>query len=232
MKVISRKVLRKFWEKHADAELPLRVWETKVKKADWKNVHDVKNDFGDADAVGDNRIVFNIKGNRYRLVAIVIFRNHRLYVRWVGTHNDYNRIDVTKILKFQKGMKKIKPIKTEADYDETISRINQLLDLNPAPGTDHDNELEILSTLAEAYEDKYYPILPPDPVDAIRLVMEEKGLDNKKLIPLLGSKSRVSEVMNRKKPFTLKMIYNLHKVLGLPLEIFINDRMLKGLATR
>ncbi len=127
-------------------------------------------------------------------------------------------------------MKRIRPIKTEADYDDAIIRINQLLDLNPQPNSEEDNQLDILSTLVEAYEDEHYPVLPPDPVDAIKVVMEEKGLDNKELIPLLGSKSRVSEVMNRKKPFTLKMIYNLHKVLGLPLEIFINDRMLKDLA--
>jgi HTH-type transcriptional regulator / antitoxin HigA len=129
-------------------------------------------------------------------------------------------------------MKNIKPIKTETDYDAAIVRINQLLDRNPKPGSEEDHELDILSTLVEAYEDDHYPILPPDPVDAIRVVMEEKGLDNKVLIPLLGSKSRVSEIMNRKKPFTLKMIYNVHKVLGLPLEIFINDRMLKDLTTQ
>lgn len=123
-------------------------------------------------------------------------------------------------------MNMIRPIKTEADYDDAISRINRLLDLNPPPGSKEDNELDILSTLVEVYEDEYYPVLPPDPVDAIKVVMEEKGMNNKALIPLLGSKSRVSEVMNRKKPFTLKMIYNLHKTLGLPLEIFINDRAL------
>jgi HTH-type transcriptional regulator / antitoxin HigA len=84
--------------------------------------------------------------------------------------------------------------------------------------------LEILSTLVEVYEDNHYPILPPDPVEAIKVMMEEKGMNTKHLIPLFGSKSRVSEVMNRKKPFTLKMIYKLHKALGLPLEIFINER--------
>jgi mRNA interferase HigB len=73
------------------------MWETKVKKADWKTAHDLKKDFVDADPIGDNRIVFNIKGNHYRMVAIVIFRNHRLYVRWVGTHREYTKIDVRKI---------------------------------------------------------------------------------------------------------------------------------------
>jgi HTH-type transcriptional regulator / antitoxin HigA len=121
-------------------------------------------------------------------------------------------------------MKTIKPIKTEPDYGAAITRINQLLDINPSPGSDQDNELEILSTLVEVYEDNHYPILPPDPVEAIKLMMEEKGMNTKHLIPLFGSKSRVSEVMNRKKPFTLKMIYKLHKALGLPLEIFINER--------
>lgn len=82
---------------HTDSETALRLWETKVKKADWKNAHDVKNDFGDADPVGDNRIVFNIRGNKYRLIAVVIFRNHRVYIRWVGTHKEYDKIDIYKV---------------------------------------------------------------------------------------------------------------------------------------
>ena len=127
-------------------------------------------------------------------------------------------------------MVNIKPVKTEKDYDDAILRINQLLDLNPAPGSDEDNELEVLSTLVEVYEDEHYPILPPDPIEAIKLIMEEKGLGNKQLIPIFGTKSRMSEVMNRKKPFTLKMIYKLNKTLGLPLELFINDRLMEGLA--
>ncbi len=123
-------------------------------------------------------------------------------------------------------MSTIKPIRSEQDYDNAIARINQLLDKNPEPGSDDDNELDVLSTLVEVYEDEHYPILPPDPVEAIKFVMEERGMDNKQLIPLLGTKSRVSEIMNRKKPFTLKMIYKLHRALGLPLEIFINESLL------
>ena len=97
MKVISRKILREFWKKHADAETALRLWETKVKKADWTSAHDIKKDFGDADPVGDNKVIFNIKGNHYRLIAINIFRNNRVYVRWIGSHKDYNKIDVNKV---------------------------------------------------------------------------------------------------------------------------------------
>jgi HTH-type transcriptional regulator / antitoxin HigA len=122
-------------------------------------------------------------------------------------------------------METIKPIKTEMDYNRAISKINQLLDLNPLPGSMEDNELEVLSTLVESYEDEHYPILPPDPIKAIQLVMEEKGLSRKDLIPFFGSKSRVSEIMNGKKPFTIKMIYKIHKGLNLPLEIFINDKI-------
>ena len=121
---------------------------------------------------------------------------------------------------------KTKPIKTSKNYDQAIDRINQLLDLKPKANSDEDNELEVLSTLVEVYEDEHYPILPPDPIEAIKIVMEERGLQYKDLVPLFGTKSRVSEVMNRKKPFTLKMIYNLHEALDLPLEIFINEREL------
>jgi len=94
VKVISRKILREFWNKHSDAETALRLWEIKVRKADWKNFHDVKEVFRDADAVGDDRIIFNIKGNHYQLIAIVVFRNHRVYIRWIGTHKAYDKINV------------------------------------------------------------------------------------------------------------------------------------------
>jgi HTH-type transcriptional regulator / antitoxin HigA len=120
----------------------------------------------------------------------------------------------------------IKSIKSEVDYDNTIKRINQLLDLNPEPGTSEDEELDILSTLVEVYEAKHYPVEAPDPVEAMRYVMEEKGLKQKDLIPYFGSSSRVSEFFNHKAKLTIERIFILHREFKIPLEVFINEKVL------
>lgn len=121
----------------------------------------------------------------------------------------------------------VTPIKTEADYQNALSRIDELLGLNPDPYSELDDELDVISTLVHAYEQAHYAIPYPDPVDAIKYLMEENGWKNKDLEPFIGPKSRVSEILNRKRYFTLQQIHNLHTHLGLPLEIFINEKILQ-----
>ncbi len=121
----------------------------------------------------------------------------------------------------------VTPIKTEADYQNALSRIDELLGLNPDPYSELDDELDVISTLVHAYEQAHYAIPYPDPVDAIKYLMEENGWKNKDLEQFIGPKSRVSEILNRKRYFTLQQIHNLHTHLGLPLEIFINEKILQ-----
>ncbi|WP_149241546.1 transcriptional regulator [Dyadobacter sp. 32] len=121
----------------------------------------------------------------------------------------------------------VTPIKTEADYQNALSRIDELLGLNPDPYSELDDELDVISTLVHAYEQAHYAIPYPDPVDAIKYLMEENGWKNKDLEQFIGPKSRVSEILNRKRYFTLQQIHNLHTHLGLPLEIFINEKVLQ-----
>jgi HTH-type transcriptional regulator / antitoxin HigA len=115
---------------------------------------------------------------------------------------------------------KIKPIKSKKDYTASLKEIQRLWDaeLNTPDG----DNLEILITLVEAYEEKHYPIDPPDPVEAIKFRMEQKGLRQVDLASMMGGKNRVSEVLSKKKPLTLKMIRNLHKGIGIPYESLIN----------
>src|SRR5439155_14037017 len=101
-------------------------------------------------------------------------------------------------------MTEIKPIKTEADYDAALAEIATLMDAEP--GTPEGDRLDVLVTLVEAYEAKHWRIDPPDPIAAIKLRMEQRGLTRHDLEKILGSKSRVSEVLNRKRPLTLEMI--------------------------
>lgn len=115
----------------------------------------------------------------------------------------------------------VKPIKTKKAYDKAMKRINEIISLNPKPGTPEYDELDILSDLAWPYEEKHYPIEPPDPIEAIKYIMEEKGIKNKDVVKYFGSKSLVSEVLNKKRPLSLKMIKSLHINLGIPYEILM-----------
>ena len=97
MRIISRKALREFWTKHPDAEQSLRAWYANVKRADWKTPSDVKTTYRNASIVENNRVVFNIKGNFYGLVAAIDYQYSVVYIRFVGTHQAYNRINAATI---------------------------------------------------------------------------------------------------------------------------------------
>jgi HTH-type transcriptional regulator/antitoxin HigA len=109
-----------------------------------------------------------------------------------------------------------KLIKTQKEYKAALKRIEKLMEAKPR--TPQGDELELLSALVEIYEREHEPIPPPDPVDAIRFRMEQEGLKPKDLIPLIGSRSRVSEILSGRRPLSLKMIRNLHHGLGIPAE--------------
>jgi HTH-type transcriptional regulator / antitoxin HigA len=108
----------------------------------------------------------------------------------------------------------LKPIRNKKDLSEALARIDELIDAKPgARGYD---ELEILSTLVEAYEEKHCPIPPPDPVEAIKFRMDQLGLRQADIAKYLGGKNRASEVLSRKRPLSLRMIRNLHINLKIP----------------
>ncbi len=115
----------------------------------------------------------------------------------------------------------IKPIHNEKDYDNALDRVDVLMELNPALGTVESDELEVLALLVEKYEEKAWTISEPDPIEAIKVRMEQMHLKQKDLVPYIGNKSKVSEVLNRKVGLSLSMIYNLSQGLHLPLEVLI-----------
>ncbi|MBC8005222.1 MAG: transcriptional regulator [Verrucomicrobia bacterium] len=113
----------------------------------------------------------------------------------------------------------IKPIKTEQDYNESLKRIEELW--GAKRDTPQGDELDLLCTLVESYEMNHYPIAPPDPVDAILFRMEQMEMTKTDLAKYLGSQSRVSEVLGRKRQLTLKMVKSLYKGLKIPAEILL-----------
>lgn len=123
-------------------------------------------------------------------------------------------------------------IKTEQENDAALARIEELMELEPT--SDGGDELELLSTLVELYEEKAYPLPFLDPVDAIRFRMEQQELKQKDLVPFVGNKSKVSEVLAGKRSLSLGMVRKLHEGLGIPLEILLGceggtlDRVAEG----
>ncbi|AXJ02262.1 HTH-type transcriptional regulator / antitoxin HigA [Cyclonatronum proteinivorum] len=115
----------------------------------------------------------------------------------------------------------IRPILTEADYQKTLARIEAIFDARP--GTPEGDELEVLGLLVEAWEQKHFPIEKPGPVEAIAFRMEQLGMQQSDLAKLLGSRSRASEILNGKRPLSLRYIRVLHKKLGIPAEILIQE---------
>ena len=97
MRIISRKTLRQFWERHPDIEQPLRAWYTDVKQACWRSPNDIKSIYANASIIANNRVVFNIKGNTYRIVVAVQYQFGIVYIRFVGSHEQYDRIDAATV---------------------------------------------------------------------------------------------------------------------------------------
>jgi len=115
----------------------------------------------------------------------------------------------------------IKPIKTDTDYRAALKETETLM--TAEPNTPEGEKLDVLVTLIEAYERKHFPLDLPDPVEAIKFEMEQKGLTIKDLEPMIGKSNRVYEVLNRKRSLTLKMIWKLHQELGIPAESLIKQ---------
>ncbi len=118
----------------------------------------------------------------------------------------------------------IKPIKTEEDNRAALARISEIFDAEP--NTPEGDELDVLATLVEAFEEAHYPIAPPDPIEAIKFRMEQQGLEDKDLVPFLGQRSRVTEILNRQRRLSISMIRKLHEGLRIPLDSLVKEYQL------
>ncbi|MEQ8228511.1 MAG: transcriptional regulator [Rhodospirillales bacterium] len=117
----------------------------------------------------------------------------------------------------------IKPIKSDTDFSQALARIEHLMRLSPKTGTPEFDELEVLSILAERYEEERFSVDMPDPVEAIKFRMEQQGLRAKDLVPIFGSSGRVSEILNRRRSLSLGMIRRLAEKLGLQPGILLKE---------
>jgi HTH-type transcriptional regulator / antitoxin HigA len=120
----------------------------------------------------------------------------------------------------------IRPLRTEADYRAALAEVWRLWD---APeGTDDADTLEVLSTLVEAYEKRHYPIPPPDPIDYLHFCMEDRGVTRQRLAQIIGGRGRLSEILNRKRPLTVRMMRRLREQLGVPADVLLQPYELRA----
>lgn len=117
----------------------------------------------------------------------------------------------------------IKPIRTDDDYRAALKEVSALMEGDPEMGTPDGDRLDVLATLVQAYEARHFPMELPDPVEAIKFRMEQQGLKPKDLEPMIGRSNRVYEILNRKRPLTMAMVWKLHTGLGIPAESLIRQ---------
>lgn len=122
----------------------------------------------------------------------------------------------------------LKPIRTEADYEEALIEIERLW--GAKSGTPEGDRLDVLATLIDVYEAKHYPMDPPDPVEAIRFRMEQQGMTRKDLEPMIGPRNRVADVLNRRRSLSIDMIRKLNSHLGISAEVLIRPSRMDKVA--
>ena len=118
-------------------------------------------------------------------------------------------------------MRDIRPIKTEADYDWALAEVARYFENQPVPGSEEGQRFDVLADLIEAYETRVHPVSLPDPVEAVRVRLEERGMGQADLARLLGSRSRASEMLSRRRAITKEQAHVLHGALGIPAEVLI-----------
>lgn len=219
MRIIARSTLKSFVESlkgsrdQKAVKAALDSWFHEAQAADWGSPSDVLQTYRNASIVGSDRVVFNIKGNDYRLVVAIDYGRRIVFIKWIGSHADYDKIDV-KTCNME-----IKPIRSKRDYEKTLRRIEQLW--GSPKGTRDGDELDVLATLVEAYEREHYPIDLPDPLDAIQFRLEQSGKTVAALVGVIGHRTRVYEVMRGDRSLSLNMIRNLNAQLGIPADVLI-----------
>lgn len=220
MRIIARRTLRQFVEflaGHRDQQAlkaALDAWFDEVRKARWANTADVKRLYASASIVASDRIVFNIRGNAYRLVVAVDFE------KGLSGSNGWERIAImTGSTSERSTLSEVKPIRSEADYEKALTEVERLW--GARSGTPEGDRLDVLATLIDAFESAHHPIDPPDPIEAIKFRMEQQGLTRKDLEGILGTRTRVAEVLNRRRGLSINMIRRLHDKLGISAEVLI-----------
>jgi len=222
MRVIARNVLVSFWGKHPEAKVSLERWHTIVRAAQWTSTDEVQKAAPKAKVLNRERVRFEVAGGNYRVVAAFDFRRQIAFVKFIGTHAEYDRIDALTVSQFQGDDMDIRPIRTDQDHRAALAAIEACW--GAPEGTEEGDKLDVLLALVEIYEAKRWPIEIDetfDPIDVLRYAIDELGHTQAELAELLGSRSRASEVLSRRRALTVEMIHKVGEAWKIPADLLV-----------
>lgn len=224
MKILKFKLLKDFGKKHPDAIDPLMRWAEYIEKTDLKSHADLKAAFPSADYVGNDRYVFNISGNKFRLITIVVFFQGFLHIRFIGTHAEYDKIKDIKTYN-------IMTIKDENTYNEINERMEKLLEKGTQLGgmdflsEVEKEELKILSEAAYDWECEVEPHpwrVKPSLIAAIKVAFRKKGFKQKDAAKAIGvSTTALSDILHGRRAINYDVARNIYHELGVPANIIL-----------
>lgn len=174
-----------------------------------------------AKILNGERARFEVAGGNFRLIVAFDFGRRIAFIKFVGTHAEYDRIDCLdgcNILKER--MMEIRPIRNDDDHAAAVREIEALW--GAAAGTEEGDKLDILATLVEKYEEARWPSVDAaDPIDLLNYAIDELGHSQAELAELLGSRSRASEILNRRRPLTVEMIHKINEAWKIPADLLV-----------
>ncbi len=232
MRVLARSTLAGFWSRHPEARVPLERWNTIVRSAEWTSMDDVRRTVPKAKVLNGERAGFEVAGGDFRLIAAFDFRRRVAFGKFVGTHAEYDRggrADRVAILRSDP--MDIRPIRNDADHRAAPVEIDRRWG---APvGSAEGDELEVLVALVGLYEERRWPILIDgsfDPVDVLQYAIDEFGHTQAELAELLGSRSRASEILSRRRALTVEMIHRIGEAWKIPADLLVRPYAIRRAA--
>ena len=205
---------------HPSAETALPEGYHELLNSELRNFNELKQAYKNASIAADDRVVFNIMGNKYRLVVRIVFEFRAIHIKWFGTHAEYDRIDVT--TERNKKNLELRIIRTEEQYEEYLEWVDRQFERKIKPDSPLGKKVQVALLLIKQYEDEHHHIPLPAPIKAIKLKVEELGLRNKDLMGKVGSKGYVSALLNKRKPLTLELAKLFHRELSIPAVVLLS----------
>jgi len=209
--------------RHPETAISLERWYRLVKAANWTSMDDIRRAAPKSKVLNRDRACFEVAGGDYRLIAAFDFRRQIAFVKFIGTHAEYDAIDALTVARFLiRTAMQIRAIRTDKDHRAALAEIEQLW--GASSGTPEGDKLDILVTLVETYEERRWPLKSRrrfDPVDVLHFAIEELGHSQAELADILGSRSRASEVLARRRPLTLEMIQKINASWKIPADLLV-----------
>jgi HTH-type transcriptional regulator/antitoxin HigA len=223
MRAIARNTLVEFWGKHPEARVALERWHQLVRAAEWTSMEAVQKAAPKFKVLNRERVRFEVAGGNYRLVAAFDFRRQVVFVKFIGTHAEYDRMDALTISQFEgRPPMEIRPIRSDKDHRAALAEIDACW--GAPEGTDEGDRLDVLLALVDIYETKRWPIAIGqrcDPIHVLNYSIEALGHSQAELAALLGSRSRASEILARRRALTVEMIHKISEAWKIPADLLV-----------